>query len=52
MVTALGIIAFLIFVSVVSLIKFMRDMAVVEDRLLGELKEIKQWLIKINQKQL
>ena len=52
MVTVLGIIAVLIFVSVISLIKFMRDMAIVEDRLLNELKEIKQRLVKINEKQL
>jgi len=49
---ALGIIAVLLFVSVISLQKFMRDMAAVERALIGELREIKGCLIKINEKQL
>lgn len=52
MVTALWVIAVLIFISVVSLIKFMRDMAGVEKELITEIKEMKGWLIKINEKQL
>ena len=51
MTVALGIIAVLIFVSVISLIKFMKDMAIAEKELLKELKEMKACLIKINEKQ-
>ena len=52
MVIALGIIAALILVSVISLIRFMKDMAIAERDLLKELKEMKGYLIKINEKQL
>lgn len=52
MVIALGIIAALLLLSVVSLWKFMRDMAIVEKELLKELKEMKNYLMKINEKQL
>ena len=52
MVIALWMIAVLILVSVVSLIKFMRNMALVEDALIRELKEVKGVLQKIHEKQL
>jgi hypothetical protein len=52
MTIALGVIAFLLLVSVVYLKKFMSDMAVVESELIKELREMKSWLIKINEKQL
>lgn len=52
MVIALSVIAILLLISVVSLRKFMSDMAVVEKDLINELKEVKGWLIKINEKQL
>ncbi|MFH0764009.1 MAG: hypothetical protein V1927_03300 [Candidatus Omnitrophota bacterium] len=52
MVIALWTIGALILVCVVILQKFMRDMAVVEKDLLKEIKEVKAWLIKINEKQL
>lgn len=48
----LGIIAVLILVSVVYLKKFMRDMAAVENDLIKELKDMKNILTKINEKQL
>ena len=48
----LGIIAVLVLVSVIILQRFMKDMAVVEKDLLKEIKEMKQCLIKINEKQL
>ncbi len=52
MATALWVIAALILVSVLSLIKFMRDMAAVEDELINELREVKGVLQKIHEKQL
>lgn len=52
MVIALWVIAALILASVVFLRKFMTDMALVEEKLLGELKEMKQCLMKIHEKQL
>lgn len=52
MTIALGIIAALLLISVISLQKFMHDMAAVERELIKELKEIKTCLIKINEKQL
>ena len=52
MVIALGIIAFLLLVSVIYLKKFMDDMAKIEDDLIREIREMKNWLIKINEKQL
>ena len=51
MIIVLGIIAVLILLSVIYLQKFMRDMAVVESELITELREIKNCLIKINEKQ-
>ncbi len=52
MTIALGVIAVLLLASVIYLKKFMRDMAIVESELIKELREIKSWLIKINEKQL
>jgi hypothetical protein len=52
MVIALSAIAVLIFLSVIYLKKFMRDMAVVESELIKELREIKNILEKIHEKQL
>ncbi|MCX5677586.1 MAG: hypothetical protein NTY76_00545 [Candidatus Omnitrophica bacterium] len=52
MIIVLGIIAVLILLSIIYLRKFMRDMAVVESELIKELREIKNCLIKINEKQL
>ena len=52
MIIALWIVGVLILISVISLQKFMRDMAVAEKDLLKEIKEMKTWLIKINEKQL
>jgi hypothetical protein len=52
MIVALGVIAVLLLFSVISLQKFMRDMAIAERELLKELKEMKTCLIKINEKQL
>ena len=52
MVIALGIIAVLILLSVISLQKFMRDMAIAERDLLAELKEMKNYLMKMSEKQL
>jgi len=51
MAMALWAIAVLMLVCVMSVQKFMRDMAVVEKDLLKEIKEMKSWLIKINEKQ-
>ncbi len=51
MIIALGVIAVLLLVSVVSLKKFMKDMAIVENELIKELREIKGVLVKINEKQ-
>ena len=48
----LGVIAVLILVSVIYLKRFMCDMAAVECELIKELREMKSWLIKINEKQL
>lgn len=50
MIIALGIIAALIFVSVVCLLKFMQEMAVAERDLLKELKEMKHYLMKMSEK--
>jgi len=52
MTIALGMIALLLLVSVIYLKKFMHDMAAVESELIRELKEMKGWLMKINEKQL
>lgn len=52
MIIALGIIAVLILLSVINLQRFMKDMAVAERELLKEIKEMKNCLIKINEKQL
>lgn len=52
MVIVLAVIAVLLMVSVIYLKKFMHDMAVVESELIKELREMKGWLIKINEKQL
>jgi type II secretory pathway pseudopilin PulG len=52
MTIALVIIAILLFLSVINLQKFMRDMAVAERELLREIREMKSCLIKINEKQL
>ena len=52
MIIVLAVIAALLFASVVYLKKFMKDMAVVESDLIKELKEIKNVLTKINEKQL
>lgn len=52
MIIVLGVIAVLILTSVVILQRFMRDMAIVEKELLKEIKEMKQCLIRINEKQL
>ena len=50
MVIVLGVIAFLLLVSVLSLQRFMRDMAIVESDLLSELKEMKGYLKKMSEK--
>lgn len=50
MVIALSVIAVLLIVAVIFLKKFMDDMAVVEDALIRELREIKAVLIKANEK--
>lgn len=52
MTIVLGVIAILIALAVINLRKFMNDMAAVESELIKELREIKSWLIKINEKQL
>ena len=52
MTIALGMIAILLLISVIYLKKFMRDMAAVEGELIKELKEMKNYLKKINEKQL
>jgi len=52
MVIVLGVIALLLLLSVINLRKFMRDMAAVEGELIGELREIKNILTRINEKQL
>ena len=52
MIIALGVIAALLLLSVISLQKFMREMAIVEGELIKELREIKGVLVKINEKQL
>lgn len=52
MAIVLGIIAALLLVSVIYLKKFMKDMAAVEKELIGELREMKDYLKKINEKQL
>jgi len=50
MVIVLGVIAFLLFLSVITLQRFMRDMAIVESDLLNELKEMKGYLKKMSEK--
>lgn len=52
MIVVLGMIAGLILASVIILQRFMKDMAIVEKDLLKEIKEMKQCLIRINEKQL
>ncbi len=52
MIIALGTIATLLLLSVIGLQRFMRDMAIAERELLKELKEIKNYLMKISEKQL
>ena len=52
MTIVLGIIAILLLLSIIYLKKFMRDMALVENELIKELKDMKGWLIKISEKQL
>jgi len=52
MTVILGIIAVLILASVVILQRFMKDMAIVEKDLLKEIREMKECLIRINEKQL
>ena len=52
MIVVLGTIAVLILASVIILQRFMKDMAIVEKELLKEIKEMKQCLIRINEKQL
>ena len=52
MVVVSGVIAILILTSVIILQRFMKDMAIVEKELLKEIKEMKQCLIRINEKQL
>jgi len=51
-IVVLGIIAVLLFLSVAHLRKFMRDMAAVESELIKELREIKDCLVRINERQL
>ena len=50
MVIVLGIMAVLLLVSVFYLKKFMSDMAVVEDELIKEIREMKDYLRKISEK--
>ena len=52
MVIVLGIIAALLLASVIYLKKFMVDMAVVESDLIREIREMKNYLKKISEKQL
>lgn len=52
MTTALAVIAVLLLVAVIFLRKFMRDMASVESELIREIREMKEVLKKINEKQL
>jgi hypothetical protein len=52
MLATLVIIAVLLLLSLLSLQRFMRDMAVVEKELLKEIKEMKNYLMKLNEKQL
>jgi len=52
MVIALGVIALLLLVSVIYLKKFMADMAAVEKELIGEMRQMKDYLKKIHEKQL
>jgi hypothetical protein len=52
MVIVLSVIGLLMMASVIYLKKFMDDMAKVEAALIGELREIKGVLLKINEKQL
>jgi len=52
MVIVLGIMAVLLLVCVVYLKKFMADMALVEKDLIGEIREMKNYLRKISERQL
>ncbi|MBN2453607.1 MAG: hypothetical protein JXB40_05025 [Candidatus Omnitrophica bacterium] len=52
MVIALVAVAALLIICIISLRKFMRDMAIVEAELIKELREMKGILAKINEKQL
>ena len=49
MVIVLGIIAVLLLASVIYLKMFMRDMAIVEDELIKELREMKNYLKKMSE---
>jgi hypothetical protein len=51
MIIVLGTIAVLIFACAMILQRFMKNMAIVEKELLKEIKEMKQCLIRINEKQ-
>jgi hypothetical protein len=52
MVIVLSVIAALLALSVFYLRRFMRDMAMVEADLIKEIREMKEYLRKINEKQL
>ena len=49
MVVALGVIAALLLASVIYLKKFMKDMAAVEKELMGEIKQMKDYLKTISE---
>lgn len=50
MIIALWIIAILLLAAVIYLQKFMRDMAAVEKELIGELREMKEYLRLLSDK--
>ena len=50
MVIALSVIAVLLLAAVIFLVKFSRDMAVVESEIIKELREMKGYLAKMSQK--
>jgi type II secretory pathway component PulJ len=52
MVIALSIIAVLLLISVFYLRRFMKDMAIVESDLIKEIRQMKEYLRKIHEKQL
>jgi hypothetical protein len=52
MVIALSIIAALLLISVFYLRRFMKDMAIVESDLIKEIRQMKEYLRKIHEKQL